>query len=148
MIINYSATAKSVATHVLPLHRLEPGLYWVTQRSPTKGVDHHAILDVGNRMGYLGGCRQPIIVHQTPPSIRRESVEGTGYWNILKKIADERDAVRRLLAACENPAYSVVGNNCEHFARYIATGVRESHQVQLIGFIGAIFGLVLIGANG
>jgi len=66
----------------------------------------------------------------------------------LKKIADERDAVRRLLAACENPAYSVVGNNCEHFARYIATGVRESHQVQLIGFIGAIFGLVLIGANG
>jgi hypothetical protein len=34
---------------------LKPGLYWIMQSSPKKGVEHHAILDVGNRAAHAHG---------------------------------------------------------------------------------------------
>jgi hypothetical protein len=109
---------------------LSPGLYWIAQASLKKAVEHHAILDVGNRMGCADAGRwQDMIIHQTPPSIRREPSAGTGSWHILQKLTDEPNAVRRLIAAAAHPLYDALGNNCEHFARYIATGVRESQQV-------------------
>jgi hypothetical protein len=91
-------------------------------------------------------ARQPILIHQTPPSIKREPFAGTGYWQVLIKIADEHNAIQRLVAACANPVYSAFGNNCEHFARYIATGKRESHQVQIAGVVGVFIGLVWAAA--
>ena len=126
----------------MTLARIPPaGLYWIVQKSPTKNVEHHAILDVGNSIGYADvDPRHPIIVHQTPPSIRRELFADTGTWKVVTKIADEHAAARRLIAACAMPVYSAVGNNCEHFARYIATGVRQSHQLQRIGFIAGVIG--------
>lgn len=126
---------------------LPPGLYWIVQASPKKGVEHHAILDVGNRMRCADAGRwQDMIIHQTPPSIRREPSAGTGQWTVLQKIADEPNASRRLVAACANPGYSTIGNNCEHFARYIATGVRESHQIQRVGAVALAIGIVWAAA--
>jgi len=132
---------------VIPLHQLAPGLYWIVQKSPKKGVDHHAILDVGNRLGYRDvDPRHPIIVHQTPPSIKRDPFVGTGNWKIVMRIEDEPNAIRRLIAACSNPVYNTTGNNCEHFARYVAIGKRESHQVQAAGFVGLLIGLAWAAA--
>lgn len=124
-----------------------PGLYWIVQPSPKKGVDHHAILDVGNRMRCSdAGQWQDMIIHQTPPSIQRQQSAGTGHWTVLQKIVDESNAIRRLVAACANPTYSTIGNNCEHFARYIATGVRESHQLQRMGTVALVIGIVCAAA--
>jgi hypothetical protein len=126
---------------------LKPGLYWIMQSSPKKGVEHHAILDVCNRMRYAdAGGWQDMIVHQTPPAIRREPSAGTGNWVVLQKIADEQNAIRRLISACANPGYRTIDNNCEHFARYIATGIRESHQLQRAGAVVIAIGLVWAAA--
>ena len=130
-----------------PQH-LPPGLYWIVQVSPEKGVEHHTILDVGNRMRCADDGRwQDMIIHQAPPSIRREPSAGTDQWTVvLHKIADERNAIRRLVAAHANPGYSTFGNNCEHFARYVATGVRESHQLQFAGAVVVVIGIVWAAA--
>jgi hypothetical protein len=133
--------------HLIPIQELTPGLYWIAQKSPSKGVEHHAILDVGNRMRHWDiDPRCPVILHQTPPSVRRDPFVGTGTWKIIMKIADEPQAVARLIAACSNPIYNATSNNCEHFARYVATGKRESRQVQGAGFIGVLVGIAWAAA--
>jgi hypothetical protein len=140
---------RGAVDRVVPLEHLQPGLYWIVQHCDAKGVDHHAILDVGNRMGYRdAGAGQAMIIHQTPPSIRREPFARTGYWTIEKRILDERSAVQRLIEACGRPEYHLVGNNCEHFARHIATGVRESQQVQIFGLISILLGVAFAAARG
>jgi len=62
------------------------------------------------------------------------------------KIEDESNAIRRLIVACSNSIYNTTGNNCEHFARYVATGKRESHQVQVAGLVGVLVGLAWVAA--
>jgi hypothetical protein len=132
---------------LVPIQQLSPGLYWITQQSPKKGVEHHAILDLGNRLRYRDvDPRHPIIVHQSPPAIRRGAFIGTGTWKIIMKLEDEPGAIRRLIAACANPVYNTTGNNCEHFARYVATGKRESQQVQVVGLVGFLIGLAWAAA--
>lgn len=37
--------------------------------------------------------------------------------------------------ALRRPSYDLFGNNCENFARYVATGKRESTQVQAVGIL-------------
>jgi hypothetical protein len=117
------------------------------QQSLKKRVEHHAILDVGNCLRYQDVYpTSPIIVHQTPPSIRRDPFVSTGDWRVVMKIEDVPNETRRLLAVCSHPLYSVIGNNCEHFARYVATGKHESHQDQAVGFVGLLIGLAWAAA--
>jgi hypothetical protein len=138
---------RSPPTQTIPISRLAPGLYLIMQTCANKGFHHYAILDVGNRLGYQDGpTRGPVIVHQTPPHPRRELANGTGVWKIVMKIADERHAWERLNEACTNPQYDALINNCEHFAKYVATGTRESRQVQVVGFVAAFVVLVLAAA--
>jgi hypothetical protein len=117
---------RGAVDRVVPLEHLQPGLYWIVQHCDAKAM----------------------IIHQTPPSIRREPFARTGYWTIEKRILDERSAVQRLIEACGRPEYHLVGNNCEHFARHIATGVRESQQVQIFGLISILLGVAFAAARG
>ena len=88
-----------------PAPQLGPGLYWVSQQSPKKGVVHHAVLDVGNRTGFADtGMWQDMLIHQTPPSIRREPSAGTGQWHLHLRIDDEQGAIERLKLACSSPS--------------------------------------------
>ncbi len=132
----------------MPTPQWGPGLYWISQQSSKKGVVHHAILDVGNRTGFADtGMWQDMLIHQTPPSIRREPSAGTGQWHLHLRIHDEQGAIERLKLAWASPHYDVVKNNCEHFARFIATGVRESHQLRgACAFALVIGGLVWAAA--
>jgi len=129
----------------MPYAGLEDGLYLVQQRSASKGVDHFGILDIGNRIGHpdVDG-RQPVVIHQTPPSLAMNWLQDTGEWKVLGRITDERDAIDRMNKAWETPNYNLFGNNCEHFARYVATGVRESKQVQSGVFIAGLALLVYV----
>ncbi len=126
------------------------GLYLMMQKTQMKGVlvDHYGILDVGNRMNLPNAGWQPLIIHQTPPQIRLDRLADTGDWKVLSKITDESDAISRINRAIENSAYDLFGNNCEHFARYVATGRRESTQLQFAGvFITLTLMLLFIAVS-
>ncbi|MGH9242083.1 MAG: lecithin retinol acyltransferase family protein [Vicinamibacterales bacterium] len=56
---------------------------------------------------------------------------------------DERAALRRLTAIRDNGQYTLLGNNCEHFAREIVTGRRESTQVSSLLGVACVAGLFL-----
>lgn len=129
----------------MPYAGLADALYLVQQPSASKGVDHYGILDVGNRIRHQDvDGRQPVVIHQTPPSLTLNWLQDTGAWKVLGRITDERDAIDRMNKAWETPNYNLFGNNCEHFARYVATGVRESKQVQSGVFIAGLALLVYV----
>ena len=110
------------------------GLYIAKQPSDkfAISVDHYGIIDIGNKLGIstIINPLQPVVIHQTPPSLQLQWLQDTGSWTILGKIHDERMAKRRIREASKNPNYDVFGNNCEHFARYIAGGERKSNQLR------------------
>lgn len=135
----------------MPYQELSDGLYLVKQQSPTKSVDHYGIADIGNRSGLqhvYGFLSRPVVIHQTPPALRADWLENTGQWTVLGRITDELMAQQRLREASANPAYDLFGNNCEHFARFIATGKRESTQLQGIAVFTclAIVAIVVLNA--
>jgi len=120
----------------VPYFDLADGLYLMLQRSEKGGVDHYGILDVGNKMALpdVDGSH-PVVVHQTPPRIKIDWLQDTGGWWILGQTTGEQDALARIELAFFNPEYDLFGHNCEHFARYIATGVNESKQLQAVSFV-------------
>jgi hypothetical protein len=53
------------------------------------------------------------------------------------------DALRRMQESLKSPTnYDLFSDNCEHFARFVTTGKKESSQVQNAVIIGG--GLVLL----
>lgn len=130
----------------MPYNIRKAGLYLMMQKTQMKGVlvDHYGILDVGNRMNLPNAGWEPLVIHQTPPQIRLDRLEDTGNWKVLGKITDETDAISRINKAIENSAYDLFGNNCEHFARFVATGRRESKQLQAMGLVAVLLAVVVI----
>ncbi|NNN07161.1 MAG: hypothetical protein HKL90_14810 [Elusimicrobia bacterium] len=115
----------------MPYQGYPDGLYLVKQRSLTKGVEHYGILDIGNRRydpNFWDG--RPAVIHQVYPALRVDEFEGTGAWAVMGWITNEVMAFARMREAEKNPYYDLFGNNCEHFARFVATGKRESRQLQ------------------
>lgn len=127
----------------MPFQNQPDGLYLVRQKSQAKRVDHYGILDIGNRLGLneVAPWSQPIVIHQTPPEIQLHWLQDTGSWEILGRVTDEPDAIARINHVRRTPEYDLFGHNCEHFARYVATGKRESTQVQIAV---AVAGLVAL----
>jgi len=135
----------------MPYNGFRDGIYLMMQKTQMKGVlvDHYGILDIGNRLNLQNGGWQPIVIHQTPPQIRIDRLQDTGDWKVLGKITDEPDALSRVNKALENHMYDLFGNNCEHFARYVATGTRESTQLQTVAlFVGLLAFLFIIAKSG
>jgi hypothetical protein len=66
---------------------------------------------------------------------------------MLGRITNEGDAIDRLNIALKNPTYDLFGHNCEHFARYVATGKKESTQIQAVGLITGLVALAFLSAN-
>lgn len=130
----------------MPHNIRKAGLYLMIQKTQMKGVlvDHYSILDIGNRMNLPNAGWQPLVIHQTPPQIRLDRLADTGDWKVLGKITDESDAISRIRKAIENTSYDLFGNNCEHFARYVATGRRESTQLQAWAFIASLIGIIVV----
>jgi hypothetical protein len=126
---------------------LKPGLYRARQRRDGKGVAHYGILDVGNRANILGANGfNVVVIHMLPPGIQCEYTNPAA-WQDIEKIADESGAIERLESALERPDYDLLGNNCEHFANYIAYGKRQSMQVLGAGVGAGLIGLGIVIAN-
>ena len=129
----------------MPYKNLSDGLYLLMQKSLDKGVEHYGILDVGNRIRHpqVDG-RHPVVIHQTPPSIRINWLQDTGGWKIHGRIINEAAAIHRMNTAFLKPDYSLFGNNCEHFAHYVATGAHESIQLQGAGWVVGLAALTFV----
>jgi hypothetical protein len=118
----------------MPYQHLNDALYLVKQCSGSKVVDHFGILDVGDRMGLHHGLYlEPVVIHLLHPSIHIDLIREFGRCEIISRISDEAGARRRFHLARKNPTYDAIFNNCEHFAIFIATGRRQSPQLQ--GFV-------------
>lgn len=111
----------------MPYQGYSDGLYLVKQKSPNKGVDHYGILDIGNRVRHPNVYGDhPVVIQQVPPTLRVDWFQNTGAWEVLGRITYEAMAIQRMNTAFATPNYDLFGNNCEHFARFVATGKRES----------------------
>ena len=116
------------------------GLHLLRQRGGGKSVSHFGILVAARWIGDEFVDRWgPMVVHQAPPGIRMTRFE-EGAWEVVGRITDERSATLRMLEAARDPNYNLFGNNCEHFANYVARGRRESPQLQI-----AVLAIVLVG---
>jgi len=125
------------------------GLYLAIQRSVEKGVMHYGMLDIGNRMGIPDADGfHPVVIHQTPPSIRWEYTD-ISLWTIKGKVIDEPGTLERIRGALARPDYNLLGNNCEHFVRYALLGRHESTQVNgalaVVGIAAVAFIVVNLG---
>jgi hypothetical protein len=132
----------------MPYQGYVDGVYLVAQKSEEKGVDHYGVLDIGNRIRHpaIDGAN-PVVIHQTPPTIRFDWFQNTGAWRVLGKVTDEPFALQRMQAALANPAYDLFGNNCEHFARFVTTGARQSIQLQAGVVVVGLTALAILAAN-
>ena len=126
-------------------HQLPNGIYMVWQKSQRKGVDHYGVLDVGNCLGIAqaDGVR-PVVIHQVPPAITVDTIEDSGPWYVRAKSIDIQKSYQTFWEACETPDYNFVSNNCEHFARSVVLGRRESSQIQN----AVVFGALVLAAIG
>jgi hypothetical protein len=118
------------------------GLFLVERRLANKPGRHVGILDVGNtfqqqRLGWWSS----VVYQYGPTGITFEDL--TAYWTTIKPITDVAGAVSRFREA-RLAAYDLVTNNCEHFARYVASGSRESKQVQAWGWVLGITAACLV----
>ncbi|MFA5032270.1 MAG: lecithin retinol acyltransferase family protein [bacterium] len=135
--------------------KLKDGLYWVKKKKRL-WTDHHAILDSTGKLlapffKYKRKCNSALIIEQTRPRIRVKSLYLTGQWEVVGKIPKryEQEALNRIKKALKDPNYNLFVNNCEHFARWVATGKRESRQVQMRMVVAAtLAGVVILSAIG
>jgi hypothetical protein len=118
------------------------GLYLVKRPKKAGPGDHFAVLDVGNRAVPKPSpfMIEPCVIHQMPDGIKVEPIKAQEKWEVVEPIVDEQGAKRRIHEALKTPHYDLLGNNCEHFSRFIASGKKESKQVQ---FIGLAFGVAV-----
>lgn len=115
----------------MPYQSLDDGLYLIHKPSTEKVVDHYGVLDIGNRISHprVDGFN-PVVIHKGRNGNRIDWFQDMGTWTVIGKVNDEVGAISRLKEALKDPSYDLFGNNCEHFARFITTGKRESKQIQ------------------
>jgi hypothetical protein len=113
-------------------------MFLARQWSHTKAVWHYGII-------VLGWAYGPAVVHLGPDGLCIEPFAGGAPWEAVA-IGDVAGAFARLQAAISDPQnYALLWNNCEQFARYVATGRHESLQVQRVAVVA---GLALLAAYG
>ena len=143
----------------MTVNDLAPGLYLAKFDSNKLGglIDHYGVLDIGNRSGFLihpFAYTEPHIIHQTHPELRVDALSELGPIDVVsveripaEKEQETTDLIRK---AQEDPQYRLFDNNCEHFARGVATGERTSTQVtgvfKVLGCL-AVGCLVIWGLN-
>ena len=102
---------------------------------------HFGVMIVGRRLRELGySDTYPLVFHLTNSGFQVDWVETFGKPEILGKVdsISEPQALDRLRFASQNMNLWYVGNDCEHFARYVAEGYKQSTQFQNIGVLSGL----------
>ena len=117
------------------------GVFLLKRWVPDKGVEHYAV-GVSGTVAWRIGSMRPTVIQLLPNGLSHEAWNESQGWEILRRSSDEGRALTRL-ASVRSARYAVFGSNCEHFARYVVTGIRESRQVQGAAVISLLLTLAL-----
>src|SRR6266571_2154907 len=114
------------------------GIYLVRRPVQGKGIfQHEAILDA------RWFRPRPVLYEQTPQGFQRMALRDAAPFTIVAKAADTDIAANRLRQVAERlPAYHVLTDNCQHVAREVVLGKRESPDVRGVAFLGLAAGLI------
>jgi hypothetical protein len=116
----------------------QPGDHIKTART---GYEHHGIYVGENEVIHYSGDKT-----KSGATIRRDTLgvfsQGRPVEVVMYGLRfGGTEAVSRAVSRLEENGYSLVGNNCEHFARWCVTGDRESEQVtDRAAMVGAVVG--------
>jgi Lecithin retinol acyltransferase len=119
------------------------GIYLLRQKSVKYGgIHHYGFAVTGNYLPYFGffeGVNK--VIHKTNEGVFEENYDPYE-WEILGRMqSNELAVVVKRVQMSLNDAYDLLSNNCEHFARFVVTGKKESSQIQ--GAVGwGILGVV------
>ena len=125
----------------------QSGIYLAKKPAEKFGglIEHYGIIEVGNILNLVAADLNTLVVyHQTAEKgFTYEYISSPSPWTIIGRVRNENlmDARSRLINASTEPNYDLWGNNCEHFARYVASGEKTSSQLN--GCL-AVTGLVAI----
>jgi hypothetical protein len=116
----------------------QPGDHIKTART---GYEHHGIYVGDNEVIHYSGDKA-----KSGATIRRDTLGVFSQDQPVEVVMYARrfggtKAVSHAVSRLEENNYSLVGNNCEHFARWCVTGDRESEQVtDRAAMVGAVVG--------
>jgi hypothetical protein len=133
----------------VPFSNLPDGLYLVKRPSQYPLIEHYGVLIVGQPLwsfGYFGG--EPVMLHRTDIGVRADWAVNMGSWNNLGQVPPHLvpSAVARFSAALQENDYNLFTNNCEHFARFVTQGKKQSTRVNAVAVL-SVAGLALWAAN-
>lgn len=113
-------------------------------KRPGKGGEHYGVGVSGWRSGRFGSF-SAVAVQLFPRGVAVTPWDES--WGpALQAAVDAEAALQRLERATVN-TYDFVTQNCEHFARYVVTGTRESRQIQGGLALAALGALILVGTR-
>ncbi len=122
---------------IIHSHQFNEGIYLVKRKSVyTPVIEHYGFAVVGKYLKYFDSSwNEPRVIHKTNIGIHADSFNLL-YWEKVEKISETNipQAIIRTRISVGN-AYNLLLDNCEHFARFVTTGKKESLQVQnVVGF--------------
>lgn len=122
----------SYINQIINLHNYEEGIYLVKRKSVyTPLIEHYGIAVIGKYLkNFNPNWNRAKVIHKTNLGIHVDDFEPFG-WEKVEKVteANINQAVGRAGISLYD-AYSLISDNCEHFARFVTTGKKESSQVQ------------------
>jgi hypothetical protein len=109
-----------------------PRIYLAKRKSQIKPayIDHYGVI-------VFAPFGAASLIHLTEQGIRKEVLGDLPEWTLLFEVPSDQigNAELRLREALRNPFYHLFWNNCEQFARYVATGAKESTQLHVVGML-------------
>lgn len=123
-------------------HQFGEGIYLVKRKSVyTSAIEHYGFAVIGKYLkGFDSSWDEPKVIHKTNLGVHADFFNPWD-WEKVEKISEHNisQIILRTKISMFN-TYDLLMDNCEHFARFAATGKKESSQVQnavaLIGLAG------------
>ena len=133
----------------MPSQGYPDGIFLVRRQSELPGIAHYGVMDIGNCLNlYVTEGSIPVVIDLTQAGIALRSTLDITPWELMGQAEDEQAAAARLWEAIEDKTYRVLSNNCEHFARMVVGGIRESKQLQAYSLLaGTMIVLALMDAE-
>lgn len=119
------------------------GIFLVKRKSVKyTGVYHYGFVVSGKHLAYFDpSWKESKVIHKTNLGVHADTYLVSD-WEIVEKIRDNQipfALFRTRLTLYDR--YNLLSDNCEHFARFVTTGKKESSQVQSpvgLGILGVV----------
>lgn len=125
------------------------GIYLVNRKgSLSSGYYHYGFAVSGKFLNYFNlpkGVAK--VIHKDNKKVVADDYDALS-WQVIHKMPENEIplAIIRTKQTL-NESYNLLSNNCEHFARYVTTGKKESSQIQVLGVLAVSAALIWLGSN-